>query len=138
MELTYSPLTPDMVPPRYQVPALDASELGEKRVETLEEGLAIYMERFRKQFSTSGAERREWDIKRFFRYLKSQGHSMKLSALTYADGKGFLDNLVNANDGSELSQAKKEDYKSALRSFSRFLADSGIIQEDVFFALKAE
>jgi site-specific recombinase XerD len=84
------------------------------------------------------ADIRKRELKRFVRYLRSQNHSMKLSEMRFIDGQGFMDALVNHFDGSELSRAKKQDYRAALRSFSRFLVGSKVIEDDVFLGLKID
>jgi hypothetical protein len=63
---------------------------------------------------------------------------MQLAALTYEDGKAFLDTRVNDYTGGPRSPSIRQEYKSALRSFSRFLVKSHLIEEDVFFDLKVE
>ncbi len=128
----------DAVPPRLQVATLAAETFDVTVVQTINEAMAVYMIMYCRQFAALGARRREQHLKRFLRYLKARNHSLQLSELTHADGQAFLGALANPFNGSELSLGKKQDYRGALRSFSRFLAGSGIIQPDVFFTLKVE
>jgi site-specific recombinase XerD len=128
----------DAVPPLTKVTTLRPDEVEQFGVQTIGEGIAVYMSIYNRQFNAMTVERRARELKRFFRYLQSQNHSMRLSEMRFTDGQGFMDALVNHFDGSELSRAKKHDYRAALRSFSRFLVGSKIIQEDVFVGLKID
>lgn len=107
-------------------------------VETVEEGIALYLEGFSEKFTERNYARRARHLRRFVEYLKGTGHSMRLQDLTHGDGVEFLEKLSNARTGKRLSLAIKQDYKSALRSFSRFLVQSGVLKSDVFFELTVE
>jgi len=126
----------DAVPPLTKVTTLGQDEVEQLEVQMADQGIAAYMSVYRRQFNAMTVERRERELKRFFRYLQAQNHSMKLGEMTFTDGQGFLNALVNHFDGSELSFTMKQDYIAALRSFSRFLVGSKIIQDDVFVGLK--
>ena len=137
MTYMYVHVPANSVPLHMQVVPL-TGEAGEAEVQRIDQAITAYMSKYRQQFTALNADRREQCLKRFLRYLKSVNHSLQVSDLMSADGKAFLDSLVNTYTGEELSLAIKDDYKGALRSFSRFLADSRIVQTDVFFALKVE
>ena len=61
---------------------------------------------------------------------------MKLKHLTSHDGQDFIDSLVNRYTGSPLGAGGIKRYRSAIRSFSRFLYEAGIIKENVFLTVK--
>ncbi len=61
---------------------------------------------------------------------------MKLKELNVKDGQGFIDNLRNHYNGSPLRPSEIKKYRSAIRSFSRFLHQLGIIEENIFLAIK--
>jgi hypothetical protein len=61
-----------------------------------------------------------------------------LNDLTLADGQRFIDSLTNHYNGLPLRPSQKKKYRSALRSFSRFLVGSKIIQDDVLVGLKID
>jgi site-specific recombinase XerD len=126
------------VPPLTKVATLEQDEIEQLESQMLDQGIALYMSMYNRQFNAMTVGIRKRELNRFLRYLHSQNHSMKLSEMRFTDGQGFLDALVNHFDGSELSFAKKQDYRAALRSFSRFLVGSKIIQEDVFLGLKID
>ena len=58
---------------------------------------------------------------------------MKLADLTLEDGQSFLDSIEHAYHGGQISPATKKGYKCALRSLTRFLANSSLVQEDALF-----
>lgn len=119
-----------------EVHVLATDEYNAKGVKTIGEGLKLYMEAYRRQFeSEQTAERRESRINRFLAYLESRGHTLLLADLTYKDGQTFIDTLTNTRDGSKLSPATRQEFKSGLRSFTRFLTKSGVIPVDIFFEL---
>ena len=57
---------------------------------------------------------------------------MKLRDLNVKDGQGFINSLVNRYNGLPLKSSEIKKYRSALRSFSRFLHGLGIIEENIF------
>jgi hypothetical protein len=63
---------------------------------------------------------------------------MKLVDLTLEDGQDFLDSITHTFYGGELSPATRKGYKCALRSFSRFLANSSLVEDDLFFSLQVD
>jgi hypothetical protein len=128
----------DHAPTTFQVTPLERSELTTTQVETIEEAIELYLERFQQKFTPHNYKQRERHLRRFTEYLKDTGHSMRLQDLTYADGKGFMDTLTNARTGERLSLTIRKDYKSALRTLSRFLVQSSILKVNVFFELRVE
>lgn len=116
---------------------LPGDEYITKGVETIEEGIMFYMEAYRRQFeSVDTATRRENCLNRFLSYLMSNGHSLGLADLTHTDGQTFIDTLTNTWDKSrKLSKSRRRRYRGALRSFTWFLAKSGVISTDVFSEL---
>lgn len=110
-----------------------------QQVESVEEAIDLYLAAFREQFmGVHGADRKRWALSRFLAYLQAQNHSLRLAELTVADGEAFLDSLHHAYTDMPMSLQTSTRYKSALRSFSRFLFHAELMQEDVFFALKAQ
>jgi site-specific recombinase XerD len=108
-------------------------------VETIEEAVQLYLEAFSQQFTGEhGVHKKRLFLGRFVTFLKSQGHSMKLADLTLEDGQDFLDSLTHTLHGGKLSPTTKKRYKCALRSFSRFLANSDFLEQDLFFTLIIE
>jgi site-specific recombinase XerD len=106
-------------------------------VATIAEAIELYLVASRVQFlGQHGAQRKARWLDRFLNYLKEQHHSGQLTDLALRDGQAFLDTLGHAYHGISMSVYTKTRYKSTLRSFSRFLVKSHIIEEDVFFLLK--
>jgi hypothetical protein len=127
----------DNVASIYHVDSPDATENAVKTIETVEGAIDVYMQAFHEKFqSPAGRRQRRICLRYFQRYLVSQGHSMKLMELTIRDGQGFIDNLRNHYNGLPLKPSELKKYRSAIRSFSRFLHQSGIIEENVFLAVK--
>ena len=114
--------------------SLEAS-VSREQIKTVGKAVETYMVNYRNQFSALGAQRREQNLKRFVRYLNAHCHSMQVPDLTYQDGLDFLNSLANAYDGAPITLEKKKRYKSALRSFSWFLVNSGVVKEGVFYGL---
>jgi hypothetical protein len=105
----------------------------------VEEAAELYLAAFRQQFpGPFAAKARVKQLSCFLAYLQTHHHSMQLIDLGLEDGRAFLDTLVNAYTRKPVSLPIRQKYKSALRSFSRFLVTSNLIEEDIFFALKAE
>jgi site-specific recombinase XerD len=131
---TYTPLEIDQVPQSMQVQPIHSTR--QAHVDTIEEAVQMYLEAYSKQFSGQhGPYRKRLFLDRFVTFLKEQGHSMKLADLTLEDGQSFLDSLANTFHGGRLSSGTKKGYKCALRSFSRFLANSGFAEGNLFFSL---
>ena len=128
----------DNVPSAFVVDAMGDLLDAELSIETIEEAMKLYLDAHRRKFSGKhGAPRKAQRLDRFVRYLTTEGHSMKLSDLAYEDGQGFMDSLANAIDGRTLGLHSRKRYQGTLRSFGRFLAAVGLIEEDIFFALEA-
>lgn len=123
------------VPPLTKVTTLRQDEVEQLKIRMVDEGIAVYMSAYKRQFNAMTVDLRKRELQRCLRYLRSQNHSMRLSEMTFADGQGFLDALVNHFNDAELSRVKKLDYRAALRSFSRFLVGSKVIEDDVFVGL---
>ena len=123
----------DAVPPKYHVtPPTILPPVSE-----IKEAVELYLTAYRHQFpGPLAAKVRGELLSRFLEYVQAHHHSMQLADLDFADGKAFLGTLVNAYTGAPLSLSIRTGYKSALRSFSRFLVKSNLVEEDVFFALK--
>jgi site-specific recombinase XerD len=106
-------------------------------VETIEEAIDLYLDAHRRKFTGKhGLPRKTNRLKRFISYLEASDHSMKLADLTCEDGQRFIDSLVSARDGSNLSLHNRKRIRGALRSFSCFLAAAGLFEEDLFFDLR--
>lgn len=131
---TYTPLQIDSVPQSMQVQSTHVTR--QANVETIEEAVDLYLEAFEKQFSVSGLHKKRLFLGRFVKFLKDRGHSMKLADLTLEDGQSFLDSIADAFHGGKLSPATKKRYKCAIRSFSRLLTNTRLVQEDLFFSLR--
>ena len=127
----------DNVATTYHVDTPDATENLSKDVETVEEAAEVYMQAFRQKFqSPIGRKQRKICLRYFQRYLVSQGYSMKLKNLNVRDGQGFIDSLRNHYNGLPLKPSEIKKYRSAIRSFSRFLHQVGIIEENIFLTVK--
>jgi site-specific recombinase XerD len=131
---TYAPLQIDQVPQSMQVQPTRSTR--QASVETIEDAVQLYLEAYEKQFTGQyGIRNKRLFLQRFVTFLKGHGHSMKLADLTLDDGQSFLDSLEHAFHGGQMSPATKKRYKCAVRSFSRFLANSRLVEDDLFFAL---
>ena len=127
----------DSVPSELQVDVLVEDQSAIQVVATIEEAIEVYMQAFRRKFrSREGTQQRRRNLQRFLRYLNAQGRSLELKDLTFSDGQHFLDTLTNSSTGLPLSPNLNKQYRSALRSFSRFLQKAGIIEKDLFFPLR--
>lgn len=110
-----------------------------RQVKDVEEAIELYLAAFREQFTgVHGAYRRRYALSRFLGYLRGQNHSLNLIDLKFEDGQEFLDSLHNAYTGAPITRAIKKQYKSALRSFSRFLLNTGLVKSDLFFTLEMQ
>lgn len=137
MRVQLEPPQIDNIPPGslVDVAAIPAQRLG--NIKTVEQAIPLYIELFKQQFTSPfGPVRKNQILQRFVRYLRQQHHSLLLSDLSYEDGQEFLDSLRNAHTGKALSHGIQQRYQGALRTFSRFLFQAGLIQIDVFFDVK--
>jgi hypothetical protein len=133
MTFRYTPPPVDSVPPQNQVTVQTAI----LSVNTIEAAIELYLAAYEVQFTGQDAARtRQAQLIRFVEHLRSRQHSLQLAALTYRDGRTFPDSITNIYTGEPISPWLAISYKSALRSLSRFLFKSNLIEEDVFFALK--
>jgi site-specific recombinase XerD len=106
-------------------------------VTSIEAAIEWYLAAYEVQFTSQDAARaRRAQLMRFVEHLRALQHSLQLADLTYGDGRAFLDALTNIYTGEPVSPSIRISHKSALRSFSRFLYKSNLIEEDVFFLLK--
>lgn len=127
----------DQVPPKFQVQL--ANHTGKVEVETVEEAIGLYLAAYGKQFTAGhGAHKKSLHLGRLVTYLKAQGHTMQLADLTYSDGQDFLDSLSHAYHGTPMSPQTQKQYKCALRSFGRFAANCGLVNQNLFFALTVQ
>jgi hypothetical protein len=137
--LAYAHPSVDSVPSALEVDV--PKELGdaELALKTIEEAIELYLDAHRRKFSGKhGVPRKAQRLGRFLRYLNARGHSTKLSDLAFEDGQGFMASLANMRDGRTLGPHIRKRYRGTLRSFGRFLASAGLIDEDVFFRLHVE
>jgi site-specific recombinase XerD len=99
--------------------------------------IEVYLRAFQQKFqSREGRRHRQRSLELFLQYLTTQGHSLKLTDLTPADGRGFLQSLTNHCDGRPLKATSKTKHWNAIRSFSRFLYQTGTIRENIFLRSK--
>ncbi len=137
MGFSYQHPPVDNVPPAFRVDLPEKINVESQEIETLEEAIEVYMQAFRQKFqSREGRKQRRICLQYFQRYLVAKEHSMRLADLTIRDGQGFIDGLVNHYDGHPLRPSQIKKYRSAIRSFSRFLYEVGIIKENVFLTVK--
>lgn len=121
----------------YQVDAPEETDLEIAKIETVEEAIEVYMQAFRQKFqSREGRKMRRICLLYFQGYLVTQRHSMKLKALTVNDGQSFIDSLVNHYNGLPLRPGEIKKYRSAIRSFSRFLHQIGVIEANIFLPVR--
>lgn len=100
------------------------------------EAVELYLGAFAEQFPDShGAHRKQLCLGRFIAYLRETGHSLCLEDLTTDDGQRFLGSLAHAYKRKLMSPQTKRRYKSALRTFGRFLFTANLVATDVFFDL---
>lgn len=105
-------------------------------IETVTEAVTLYTVAFHQQFSgVYGPARKQAYLHRFLTYLQEHQHSMRVVDLTLADGQQFLSSLVNRRNSTRLSRYMIKRYKSALRTFSRFLYQANLLSQDIFFDL---
>jgi hypothetical protein len=139
MAVTYERPPVDNVASDYYVDVPEEINGATQQIETVTQGIAVYLPAYRHKFhSRTGRKQRQTSLLSFERYLVAQGHSLKLKDLTLVDGQDFLDSLTNHNNGLPLRFAQKKKYRSALRSFSRFLHELGAIEENIFLAVTRE
>jgi site-specific recombinase XerD len=123
----------DNVAAIYHMDTPNATENAVKAIVSVEEAIEVYQEAFGQKFrSSKGRIQRKICLQYFQQYLVTHGHSMKLKELTINDGQGFIDSLVNHYNGLPLKPSETKKYRSAIRSFSRFLHQLGLIEENVF------
>lgn len=136
LTFTYTHPQIDAVPAQSRVAVKGLSEQALENIVTIPQAIQLYLQTFAQQFTSALTLHRKglW-LQRFVEYLQGQGHSMLLADLTLADGKNFLDSLIHAYAGSAISPQTKRRYISALRTFGRFLFDSGLCRDDLFFSL---
>jgi site-specific recombinase XerD len=137
MAIMYEHPPIDNVATTYHVDTPVAAKNSGKGIETVEKAIEVYMQAFHEKFhSPMGRKQRRICLRYFQRYLVSQGHSMQLKDLSVQDGQGFIDSLRNHYNGLPLKPSEIKKYRSAIRSFSRFLHQLGIIEENIFLAVK--
>ncbi len=103
---------------------------------TIRDAIDLYLAEFDAQFSSQHSLKyKRIQLGYFVEHLQAMGHSMLLADLTAEDGQRFLDTCRNRYSGRPLSYARLKQYRSAIRTFSRFLADAGILAEDPFARL---
>lgn len=126
----------DQVPQRMLVDVTQLSTVQYQTITSIPEAVDLYLAVFGQQFTGShGPARKQYYLYRFIAQLKAENHSMRLTDLTLNDGRQFLASLVNAYDGTPLSQYGLGRYKSALRTWSRYLFQSRLLTDDIFFHL---
>lgn len=105
-------------------------------IQTIASAIDVYLLACEQQFSGKHHQaRKRTCLRRFVAHLATRQHSLSLADLTLADGQQFLAAVVNATDGTSLSPSIRKGYKSTLRTFSRFLYQTGLTLTDVFFEL---
>jgi len=135
--VAYDHPSSDSVPMTSQVDVPEELREADTIIETIEEAIDLYLDAHRRKFTCKhGLTRKTNRLKRFISYLEVTNHSMRLSDLWCEDGQRFMDSLVNARDGSNLGMHNRKRIRGALRSFSRFLAAAGLVEEDLFFDLR--
>lgn len=133
MAIMYNHPPADNVRPEFQVDVPMNIDGSAKQVETVNQAIKVYLQAFQQKFqSREGTRHRIRSLAMFLQYLTSQGHSLKLQDLTLTVGGGFLHSLTNNYDGMPLKAASKTKYWNAIRSFSRFLYQTGLIKENIF------
>jgi site-specific recombinase XerD len=137
MTIMYERPPVDNVRPEFQVDVPDEATSDVMEIKTVDEAIEVYLQAFQQKFqSCEGRRHRKRSLEMFLQYLTTQGHSLKLQDLTPTDGCGFLDNLTNHYDGRPLKAASKTKHWNAIRSFSRFMHQTGLIEENIFLILK--
>jgi site-specific recombinase XerD len=125
------------VRPEFQVDVPKDVKKATKEIHSVEEAIDLYMQAFHQKFSSKmGRMQRRICLQSFYRYLVAEGHSMEVKELTLSDGQRYLDSLTNHYNSLPLSASQTKKYCSALRSFSRFLHDLGIVEENLFLTIK--
>ena len=128
---------PDTVPPNMRVKPLTEEELAQYRGQTLEDAVELYMERYAQRFIGERAQRRRREVlERLLRFLHEQQGAVSPADLTLEDGQAFMASLIKADTGKPLMRSSKKKFRSGLRTFSRFLYDSWLIEQDVFRELE--
>jgi hypothetical protein len=132
----YTPPQVEYVPPQIVVDVSVLSLKVDPSTLTIPEAIEIYIDAYNQQFANVHHQvRKRTYLRRFLTYIAAHHHSLQLADFTLADGQGFLDALVNLQNGTPLSRPIREQPKSTLRTFSRFLYQAGLLCEDIFFAL---
>lgn len=137
MAFTYVHPPVDNVAFEYYVDVPDSTDIEIEKIETVEKAIEVYIRAFCEKFQSRwGRDRRRLSLQHFQQYLVTQGHSMRLMDLTRNNGQSFIDNLVNQYNGSPLGAGGIKRYRSALCSFSRFLQQMGLLEENIFLGIK--
>jgi hypothetical protein len=131
--LTYQHLPLYEVVQAQQVPPIQPPESSQLSEISVDQAIKLYLEAFSQEFSgVHGLTQARNRLIRFSRYLEAADHSMLIIDLTTRHGQDFVDGLVNARNGQPLGHDNRKRYKGALRSWTRFLNCSGLLEEDVF------
>jgi hypothetical protein len=119
-------------------PLTDVSEILES-ASSVDDAIQLYLDAFSRQFiGKHGLIRKRQYLQRFKDHLTVRGHTLQTADLSLDDGQRFIDGLTNKFTGAPVSDDKRNRYKGALRSLSRFLFLGGMINQDVFRDLKVQ
>jgi hypothetical protein len=119
---------------------IDATLVKSKELDhivTVEDAIQLYLTTFPKQFSGKDTLKKKCRIlNRLLEHLRQRGHAQLVSDITREDGQSLLDSLQNSYTSGGLKQGTRHRYGSILRTFSRFLFDTGLHPDDVFRSVR--
>ncbi len=119
-------------------PLTDVSEILEA-ASSVDDAIQLYLDASSQQFTGKhGLTRKRQYLHRFRNHLKDRGHTLQTADFSLEDGQRFIDGLTNKFTGAPVSDDKRNRYKGALRSLSRFLFHGGTINQDVFRDFKVQ
>jgi site-specific recombinase XerD len=139
LEISFGFVIPkaDTVPPNMRVTPLTPKESTRYRGRMVEDAVELYMGRFVRRYTNEREQRRRREtLERFLHFLQQRGGPVVPTDLTREDGQAFMASLIKSNTGKPLAPSSQMRFLSGLRTFSRFLYDSGLIEEDVFRELE--
>lgn len=135
---TYTHPPVDQVSREHQISATVADYPDMATITTIDDAIVFYLEVFANTYSSKLMVRRRTNfLRRFQKQVKDGWGINLLEELTYDMAQQCVDQMVSARNGKPISDDTRKDYKSAVRGFGRFLYQSGLIVDDIFFELHA-
>lgn len=126
-------VTPHDISPLLLVDATLIRQNSLVDIVTVEDAISLYLTTFSQQFfGQDTLKKKRRILNRFLKYLQQSRHSQLIDELTTEDGQLFMDSLDNIYTGRRLTAGTRRRYGGVLRTFGRFLFDTGLHEDDVF------